>query len=81
MRKIPFIGERARSNRNTTKHITCPEDGHCIRTNLYNEWSTDMKNERIRARILMRWSDLDIDSIPAVDVHVASLKLFEVCLK
>lgn len=40
-----------------------------------------MKNERIRARILMRWSDLDIDSIPAVDVHVASLKLFEVCLK
>ncbi len=35
------------------RNYTCSDDGHCTRTNLFNEWITDMKNERGRARVLV----------------------------
>ncbi len=35
------------------RNYTCSDDGHCTRTNLYNEWITDMKKERTRARVLL----------------------------
>ena len=34
------------------RNYTCSDDGHCTRTNLYNEW-VDMKNARSSARVLL----------------------------
>jgi endoglucanase len=34
------------------RNYTCSDDGHCTRTNLYNEW-VDMKSARGSARVLM----------------------------
>ena len=34
------------------RNYTCSDDGHCTRTNLYNEW-VDMKNARDGARVMM----------------------------
>ena len=35
------------------RNYTCSDDGHCTRTNLYNEWVSDMQKERQRARMLV----------------------------
>jgi len=34
------------------RNYTCSDDGHCTRTNLYNEW-VDMKSARNSARVMM----------------------------
>ena len=33
------------------RNYTCSDDGHCTRTNLFNEW-VDVKNDRGRARVM-----------------------------
>ena len=64
------------------RNYTCSDDGHCTRTNLYNEWITDMKNEHTRARILM--GDLTGMSATLLDRsadYMAQIKTMEITFR